>query len=290
MAADGLSGQGPRRGWLATELGARVVSAAVLAAVALVATYLGGWLFALLWLTAGIVVLAEWIAMARLEPRRRLHAILGAGLFILAVARMTTFSFGAALAVFGVVTALTLVFGATTRDRLWGAAAFMGAAILVLVPSAVRDHPALGIVGVLWMFAVVWTTDIAAYFTGRRFGGPKLWPQVSPKKTWSGFVGGLAGGTLAGVAVPWAAVRWGWTPPLGLAALALISALASIVGQGGDLAESALKRHFGVKDSGTLIPGHGGVMDRLDGFWAVAAFVGLILLIAQSASPDVFPG
>ena len=290
MAPDGLSGQNPRRGWLATELSARVASAAVLAAVALAATYSGGWLFALLWLVAGIAVGAEWIAMARLEPRWRLHAVLGAGLFILAVARLTAFSFGGALAVVGVATALTLLFGSTMRDRLWGVAAFLGAAILVLVPPEVRDHTALGIFGVLWMFAVVWTTDIAAYFTGRHFGGPKLWPRVSPKKTWSGFVGGLGGGILAGVAVAWAAMRWGWTSPFGLAAIGLISALASIVSQGGDLAESALKRHFDVKDSGRLIPGHGGVMDRLDGFWAVAVLVGLILLIVQSASPDIFPG
>jgi phosphatidate cytidylyltransferase len=141
----------------------------------------------------------------------------------------------------------------------------------------VRDHPALGIVGVLWLFAVVWTTDIVAYFTGRRFGGPKLWPQVSPKKTWSGFAGGLVAGTLAGLAVPVVARRWGWNPPLGLPALAMLSALASVVGQLGDLGESALKRHFGVKDSGRLIPGHGGVMDRLDAFWAVALLVGAIM-------------
>jgi phosphatidate cytidylyltransferase len=131
------------------------------------------------------------------------------------------------------------------------------------------------------MFAVVWTTDIVAYFTGRRFGGPKLWPRVSPKKTWSGFAGGLMAGTAAGVVVSLIAARWGWTQPIATPLIALLSMVASIVGQAGDLAESALKRYFDVKDSGRLIPGHGGVMDRLDAFWAVAGLTGLVLVAVR---------
>jgi phosphatidate cytidylyltransferase len=281
MAAEGSSGQDLRRGWLATELGARVVSAAVLAAVAILATYLGGWPFALLWLLAGMAVLAEWIVMARLEPRGRLQLILGAGLLGLAVSPLTIDPWATGIAVGGVSLAFAAVLAATARDRLWAAAAFAGAAVLVLVPPAVRDDPTLGIVGVLWMFAVVWTTDIVAYFTGRRLGGPKLWPRVSPKKTWSGFAGGLVAGTAAGVAVPLFAMQWGWAQPIATSWIALLSAVASVVGQAGDLAESALKRHFGVKDSGHLIPGHGGAMDRLDAFWAVACLVGLVLLAAR---------
>jgi phosphatidate cytidylyltransferase len=281
MAADNSSGQNLRGGWVSTELGARVVSAAILVAIALVATYTGGWLFALLWLIAAIAVLVEWIAMARVEPRGRLQALLGAGLFVLAVCRMTDMPWVVYIIVLSSGILLALVQGPTHRDRLWACYAFAGAAIIVLVPPAVRDDPALGIVGVLWMFAVVWTTDIVAYFTGRRFGGPKLWPRVSPKKTWSGFAGGLTAGTAAGVAVPLIATRWGWTQPLALAWLVLLSMVASVIGQMGDLAESALKRYFGVKDSGQLIPGHGGVMDRLDAFWAVSLLVGLILLAAR---------
>jgi phosphatidate cytidylyltransferase len=279
MVADETPGL--RRGWLATELGARVVSGAVLVAVALVATYLGGWLFALLWLLGGIAVLAEWLAMARVEPRWRSQTALTAGLFAFAAARLTTVSFVVDVAVLALGLGVAMVLGAAVRDRLWGAAAFAGAAVLVLVPPAVRDDGALGIVGVLWMFAVVWTTDIAAFFTGRRLGGPKLWPRVSPKKTWSGFAGGLLAGTAAGVAVPLIATRWGWAQPLATGWIVLLSMLASVVGQAGDLAESALKRYFGVKDSGQLIPGHGGAMDRLDAFWAVALLVGLFLLAAR---------
>jgi phosphatidate cytidylyltransferase len=263
------------RRWLATELGARLVSAVVLATIALLAAYRGGWPFALLWLIAAIAVLVEWTEIARTEPRRALRAALGAALSGLAAVYLAGLSPAVAAAVFaaGLVSAAAL--GRTAQDRLWAATGFVAAAILVLVPPLVRDDPQLGLVGLLWMFAVVWATDISAYFVGRRVGGPKLWSRVSPRKTWSGFLGGLAAGIGAGVLVPAIASRWGWAPPLPLAAIAVISGLASLIGQFGDLAESALKRRFGVKDSGRLIPGHGGIMDRLDAFWAVAVLVGL---------------
>ncbi len=127
------------------------------------------------------------------------------------------------------------------------------------------------------MFAVVWTTDVGAFFAGRSLGGPKLWSAVSPKKTWSGFVGGLLGAVAIGTAVAALGPVFGAEPPFGLAAVAVVSAAASLVSQVGDLLESALKRQFSVKDSGHLIPGHGGVMDRLDGFVAVALLVAIAL-------------
>jgi phosphatidate cytidylyltransferase len=127
------------------------------------------------------------------------------------------------------------------------------------------------------MFGVVWTTDIAAYFTGRALRGPKLAPAISPNKTWSGFVGGLIGATLVGVLVVHVGRRFGAEVQIGLVAVAIGSALASVTSQLGDLAESGLKRRFGAKDSGHLIPGHGGAMDRLDGFAAVALLCGVAL-------------
>ena len=172
---------------------------------------------------------------------------------------------------------VVLALGATWRDRWRGLAGFACASVIVVVPPLVRDQPALGLAGLLWMFAVVWTTDIAAYFTGRRFGGPKLWPHVSPRKTWSGFAGGLLAGTAAGLLAAIAATRLGWDPIVSPAVVVLFSAAASFISQLGDLGESALKRAFDVKDSGHLIPGHGGVMDRLDGFWSVSLLVGLLL-------------
>jgi phosphatidate cytidylyltransferase len=119
----------------------------------------------------------------------------------------------------------------------------------------------------------VWATDILAYFVGRRLGGPRLWPRVSPNKTWSGAAGGLAGGVAGGIAVAYAS-GIGGLPFVGVIALAL-----SLLAQAGDLFESAVKRRFGAKDTGRLIPGHGGLMDRLDGFLfaaAAAATIGIL--------------
>ena len=154
----------------------------------------------------------------------------------------------------------------------WLAAGVAYAAVLLFAPLILRRDPSLGFVAILFLFAVVWVTDIAAYFAGRAFGGPKLWPAVSPKKTWSGAAGGTLGGIAAGVlTVKLMGVSVG---PM----LILVAGLLSAVAQAGDLLESAIKRHFGAKDAGQLIPGHGGVMDRLDGFLtaaAAAAMVGL---------------
>jgi phosphatidate cytidylyltransferase len=135
-----------------------------------------------------------------------------------------------------------------------------------------RGDVEYGSVAIVFLFAIVWTTDILGYFVGRFVGGPKLWPRVSPKKTWSGAIGGAGGAVIAGLAVAhYAHVA----NPLAVGALALVLSAAS---QGGDLFESAFKRRFGVKDAGHVIPGHGGIMDRLDGFLAavvVAAIIGV---------------
>jgi len=155
----------------------------------------------------------------------------------------------------------------------WLAAGIGYAAVLLFAPLILRRDPEVGFVAILFLFAVVWTTDIAAYFAGRAFGGPKLWPAVSPKKTWSGALGGTLGGIAAGV-VTVKLMRVSVTP-----ILVLVACFLSVVAQAGDLLESAFKRHFGAKDAGQLIPGHGGLMDRLDGFLTAAtaaAMVGLI--------------
>lgn len=258
-----------------SELGLRIASSLVLGLVALGATWAGGWAFGLLWLVAGIALAAEWTAMADTRPRAILIGIATFGLAALLLAREGGGT--ALLAVSVACLAATLVVGRSSRDRSWAASGFVCAAVVTLVPVLVRDRPDLGAWGIGWMFAVVWTTDIAAFFVGRALGGPKLMPRVSPKKTWSGFVGGLVGGTAAGATVAYLARRSGLVLPAGLIVLAVAAALASVVSQAGDLAESAMKRFFGVKDSGRLIPGHGGVMDRLDGFAAVSLLVGLAL-------------
>lgn len=273
---DDRRGSGRGAPWFSTELGARVISGLALALVALVLTAVGGWPFALLWLAAAVVVALEWLAMLRCEPRRHLAVVAAAGLSAFTAACLIGHPLLAAATAAGAVLAVVLI-GRTGRDRAWAAAGLAYAAFIAAVPPLVREHPSLGLTGILWMFAVVWATDTAAYFVGRSLGGPKLWAAVSPKKTWSGFVGGLVAGMAGGALTVAGAARLGFEPPVSAGLLLAGSALASALSQLGDLGESALKRAFGAKDSGRLIPGHGGLMDRLDGFWAVAALVGVVL-------------
>ncbi len=260
------------------ELSTRVLSALAMAALALWTAYQGGWAFALFWLAAGIAMMVEWTDMVGVAPRRPVQMILGLGLAALTVPLVSGASLGLWVAV-----GLTLAAGGSllargTVNKLWAASGFVYAALIVLVPPVVRSHPDLGILGLLWMFAVVWATDIAAYFTGRALGGPKLCPAISPKKTWSGFMGGVVAAALGGLLVAWSGRQFGLNLPFGLAGIAALSVVASVASQIGDLGESALKRHCDVKDSSHLIPGHGGVMDRLDGFWAVCLIVAAVLL------------
>jgi phosphatidate cytidylyltransferase len=266
------------------ELASRVVSALVLIPLALVAAWMGGWAFALFWLAAGIAMLVEWTNMTAVTPLRPVQAVFSVGLAVLTGLFLAQAGLGpSALIGLAFLAAGTLLARGGTV-RLWAAAGFAYAVVIVVVPPIVREHPNLGLLGLLWMFAVVWATDIAAYFTGRALGGPKLWPAVSPKKTWSGFCGGLAAGTLAGFLVAWGAQRLGLVHPFSLRNTIMLSVVASVASQLGDLGESALKRHCDVKDSSHLIPGHGGVMDRLDGFWSVALLMGIVLLLIRLAA------
>jgi phosphatidate cytidylyltransferase len=285
MAAEGGSSlPGAARPGSSKELASRVVSALVLIPLALAAAWMGGWAFALFWLAAGIAMLVEWTNMTAVTPLRPVQAVFSVGLAVLTGLFLAQGGLGpSALIGLAFLAAGTLLARGGT-GRLWAAAGFAYAAVIVVVPPIVREHPNLGLLGLLWMFAVVWATDIAAYFTGRALGGPKLWPAVSPKKTWSGFCGGLAAGTLAGFLVAWGAQRLGLVHPFSLRNTIMLSIVASVASQLGDLGESALKRHCDVKDSSHLIPGHGGVMDRLDGFWAVALLMGIVLLLIRLAA------
>ena len=137
-----------------------------------------------------------------------------------------------------------------------------------------RNDPTLGFAAILFVFAVVWLSDIVAYFAGRAIGGPKLMPRVSPKKTWSGAIGGTAGGVIGGVLV----ARYFGIANLGSAAA--VAFVLSLISQAGDLLESAIKRRFNTKDASQLIPGHGGLMDRLDGF-VTAALAAVLIGIAH---------
>ena len=248
----------------------------MLAPTAIAVAYIGGWLFLALCALAAAVILWEWTTIVFRGTDPRIFAP-GLTVLLVAAALIGERQAGAAIAMItigallagGIVAAWPRRYPGS-NPALWGAGGVVYAGIALAAPVLLRADPQLGFVALLFLFAIVWATDIFAYLVGRLMGGPLLWPGVSPKKTWSGAMGGLAGGVAAGAGVAYASV--GMAPALA-GGLALI---LSIVAQGGDLFESAVKRRFGAKDASSLIPGHGGVMDRLDGF-IVAALVAVLI-------------
>jgi phosphatidate cytidylyltransferase len=257
------------------ELGSRVASAVGLALLALGATAWGGLAFAVFWAAAAIFFLAEFLVMVAYKPVVRGVVIGGLGLAAATFVLVQQGSLPGSLAVIGVAAALMAICAAGAQ-RYLGVAGLVYAACVVLPVVAVRTQPLHGLAGVLWLYAVVWATDIGAFFVGRSLGGPKLAPRISPNKTWSG----LFGGTLIGVGVSILANLCWLALPLSAAAVAAISAVASLAAHAGDLLESALKRRFSIKDSSQLLPGHGGFMDRLDGFAAASIIVALAMQVA----------
>ena len=256
-----------------SELKLRVASALVLGALILLVTLWGGWPFRLVWILVAGLVAYEWLAIIG-----RGNAI-PAGIAVVAAGLALTFSPASPAALAGTASAAALLGALATpfvRSRLTLELCGVAYALaFALITPALRDLPGVGLALILWSFAVVWLTDIAAYFTGRKLGGPKLMPAVSPKKTWSGAIGGAVAGMIGGYLV------WRLVPTLqGMTAAGPVVAASlagSIVSQAGDLFESALKRRFDTKDSSKLIPGHGGFLDRLDGYWAVLVLAGFAL-------------
>ena len=178
--------------------------------------------------------------------------------------------------ILGVVAALALGAAAVgwiagRRQAAWAAGGVLYAGALVASVGLLRVSPSFGMAAVLWLFAVVWGADIAAYFAGRLIGGPRLWPSVSPGKTWAGAIVGAFAGAVLGLLLA------AWTNRL--AALFWLGLATAVVSELGDLFESALKRRFGVKDSSGLIPGHGGLMDRLDAFTAASFFAAVVAIL-----------
>ena len=267
----------PRRG--PSELLLRVISGIALAALALVTAWEGGWSFGLLWTLAAVLGLREWLTLVGLSGGRRTLAWAVGGLAIaFAGVVAETWPLPSPQAWLAPAVAGLIAMAVAPTNRVWAGVGVLYAAVLAIVPIDLRGDPAFGLVAILWVFAVVWVTDVAAFFVGRTLGGPKLWPRVSPKKTWSGFIGGVTGGTLAGLAVVhFARTRWGLGWEFGGLALVALTLFAAVLSQGGDLLESSMKRRFGAKDSSHLIPGHGGVLDRLDSFWAVNVLLAIFM-------------
>lgn len=263
-----------------SELKLRVISALVMAAAVLVATYIGGWFFAAVWTAVAVLMAREWYDITAPRSAKILFWAAAATIVVSCGAAQTGFWPLAVLMPALVGFAMPILDGKNLIDRNWLRAGVVYAAWLGVAVILLRRMPGIGIYLILWSFAVVWLTDVAAYFTGRTFGGPRLWPAVSPKKTWSGFIGGAIAGSLGGLGIWLLALHGGQALALGFYSVLALSLAGSLLGQGGDLAESALKRRFGVKDSGAMIPGHGGFMDRLDAYWAVVVFAAVILLLS----------
>jgi len=253
-----------------SELGKRVASGVVMAALAVGLVLLGGWPFVLFWAAAALGVFWEWSTIV--SGGAVAARTVGAAALVIAAPLVGTGQLFTAFMVLAAGAAAVASVCAPTR-RAWGAGGVAYAGAVLMATAVLRRDRELGLVAILFLFAVVWATDILGYFIGRAIGGAKLAPQISPKKTWSGACGGTLGALAAGVSVVYVAGNTALVPA------ACIALVLSIVSQAGDLFESAVKRRFGVKDASHVIPGHGGLMDRLDGFIAatsVAALIGLL--------------
>lgn len=264
---EGEAAPAVEQGW--RNLVLRVIAALVLAPAAIAIAYAGDWLWTALVTLAAIGLYVEWLMIVGVVHERR---VVASGVVGLALSGLCLAAGRIDASLVALVLGFAVVALFSPERRHWTAAGFVYAAAAELASVLVRLDQTHGFVALILILLVVWVTDIGGYFAGRGIGGPKLWPRVSPKKTWAGALGGFT----ASIAVSGGFVAFsvGKAGPL-----LLTGALLSVASQLGDLLESAVKRRFGVKDSSQLIPGHGGLMDRLDGFVAavvMAAIFGLL--------------
>ena len=276
MTTPGPAKPPPRAPMLWADLGPRLISSAVLVAIIATGLYFGGYVWAVLAAVVFAMTYREWEQMVTLRPIGPLGMVLGG---LLAIAALAYPAFGP-LATLGVAAIAVVVslFGENVV-RVWRVGGLIFFAIVLIAVQELRGTVPAGIVAGWFLGIVIAFNDAGAYFVGRMIGGPKLAPMISPAKTVSGSVGGWLLGTLAG------AVYWVTFTPSPWWVGLLLSAALGVVGQTGDLLESAIKRLFRVKDSGDIIPGHGGFMDRFDA--VTGAVLATMLIGLLTALPAV---
>ncbi len=255
----------------ASSLQTRVLSAAVMLPVVLALLYFGGLGFALLLALVAVLMAGEW---DRLTGGGGFGlAGLGAALSLMIVLLLGYLGRPdlALLALPPLALAMALVSGVGGRPMSWPVVGLFWLGLPCLALLWLRDGEQ-GMLAVSWLFVTVWSCDTGAYFAGRHIGGPRLAPRISPKKTWSGLLGGMLAAAAASALLS-ALLDMGSVPMF-----AMMGALLALISQCGDLAESGVKRRFGVKDSGALIPGHGGILDRVDGVLFAAPALALFIL------------
>jgi phosphatidate cytidylyltransferase len=264
--------------WLSSNLKLRIVSGAVLATAAFAVAYAGIWPFSLFVLACALVLCWEWGHLVRRGASFDLgffvHAAAVTAAILLSAAGYVALA-PAALAIAAIIL-LPLYAGRGARLSALGVF-YVGLPTVALL--WIRSDEPYGFTALLFVLAIVWASDIAAYAAGRSIGGPKLAPRVSPNKTWAGLIGAL----LAGAAT---AAFFAWLEPEAqVTRLVIIGVALASIAQVGDLVESALKRAFGLKDASDLIPGHGGFMDRMDGLIAAAVMAAVLALAVNPHAP-----
>ncbi|MEQ9641789.1 MAG: phosphatidate cytidylyltransferase [Alphaproteobacteria bacterium] len=256
-------------------LALRVLSAAALIPLVLALVWVGSWPFVALIALVVVLMGVEWhqLTLGDIDREATGTIVFLAGAVL--VLPMTPVWAAPLVLAIGAAAALVKT---DAKQRPWRLLPFLWLGLPACALVWLRLQPEIGLWLVGWLLATVWASDTGAYFAGRGIGGPKLAPRISPNKTWAGLIGGMVAAAIAGGAV----AAWGGFAVLPAAGL---SAVVAALSQGGDLAESMLKRRFDVKDSGTLIPGHGGILDRVDALLAAAPATAALYALSHGRWP-----
>jgi phosphatidate cytidylyltransferase len=262
---------------LGSDFGARVLSGLVMGLVVAVFTFSGVTAFSVLVVVVALLLGWEW---GRLVHGREADVVVaihvGSAGVAAVLAALGYVGLGLLALPIGAILAMLLTLG---RNSVFAALGVFYAGLPAVALIWLRSDAVLGMLAVIFVIVIVIASDTAGFLFGRVLGGPKLWPRLSPNKTWAGMIGALVASSIIG------ALFWMAVPGASAVRLAAAGVVLSLAAQGGDLAESALKRRFGAKDSSSLIPGHGGIMDRVDGLVAAAAVVGLATFLINVHSP-----